>query len=173
MGPSQLRSESESDQGGRYRLGSRLCLRKCCELRFVPDHPFSSYCSDDCRQAVRRWSQRQANRRYRATERGKACRRAQSCRYRQRVRDRDQAAQPSCATDEGYHKRCQPGTSGDFFCQRPGCYERCVKTTRDPLQRFCSSACRQALRRVRLRDQRWDEILGSNVSIRWVKHRFW
>jgi hypothetical protein len=45
--------------------------RKQCELPFISDHPFRCYCSDRCREAVRRWSQQQANRRYRASELGK------------------------------------------------------------------------------------------------------
>lgn len=170
MGPSQHRSETEADQGSRWRLGSRLCLRKECEASFTPDHPFRCYCSDDCREAVRRWSQQQANRRYRASERGKACRRAQSCRYRQRVRERGRVKEPCCATGEGYQKGCGPG---NFFCWRPGCYLRFTKTARSPLQKFCSAACRQALRRVRLRDQRWDALLGTRVARRWLDRGFW
>jgi hypothetical protein len=173
LGPSQLRSESEPDQAGPYRLGSRICLRKQCELPFIPDHPFSSYCSDSCREAARRWSQRQANRRYRASEHGKACRRAQSCRYRQRVRERCRVGQPPRASGEGYQKPENQSQPGKFFCHRPGCHVRFVKTTRSPLQKFCSVACRQALRRVRLRDRWWDKILGTNVANRWLRQDFW
>jgi hypothetical protein len=48
-----------------------------------------------------------------------------------------------------------------------------VKTPRSPLQKFCSVACRQALRRVRLRDRWWDKILGTNVANRWLRQDFW
>ncbi|MFN9287613.1 MAG: hypothetical protein ACK6EB_06025 [Planctomyces sp.] len=40
-------------------------------------------------------------------------------------------------------------------CLRPGCYVRFTATLRSPLQCFCSSDCRMALRRVRLREARW------------------
>lgn len=40
-------------------------------------------------------------------------------------------------------------------CLRPGCYVRFTATSRSPLQCFCSSDCRMALRRVRLREARW------------------
>jgi hypothetical protein len=39
-------------------------------------------------------------------------------------------------------------------CDRPGCYELFVLQSRSPQQHFCSSACRQALRRVRQRERR-------------------
>jgi hypothetical protein len=53
---------------------------------------------------------------------------------------------------EGYPK----GDDGKkFCCHRPGCYQRYHRTARSPRQIFCSAACRQALRRVLLREARW------------------
>jgi hypothetical protein len=43
-------------------------------------------------------------------------------------------------------------------CDRPGCYEGFDRSSRSPWQRFCSTLCRQALRLVRLRDRRWQEV---------------
>ena len=45
--------------------------------------------------------------------------------------------------------------SGFFFCDRPGCEEHFTLSKRSPCQRFCSSSCRQALRRVMERERRW------------------
>jgi hypothetical protein len=73
-------------------------------------------------------------------------------------------------TGEGYQQGLQPGF---FFCHRPGCYAQFAKTRRSPLQKFCSAACRQALRRVRLRDRRWDKILGTDVASRWLDLKLW
>lgn len=96
-----------------------------------------------------------ANRRYRASENGKACRREQACRYRQRLKER-RVCEPS-EEREGYHKA---GGSKVFRCDRPGCYERFHRTSRSPLKKYCSSVCRQALRRVLVREARWRDRLG-------------
>ena len=45
--------------------------------------------------------------------------------------------------------------SGFFCCDRPGCEDHFVPSKRSPCQRFCSPACRQALRRVIERERRW------------------
>jgi hypothetical protein len=47
------------------------------------------------------------------------------------------------------------GPEKNFCCHRPGCYERFARTARSPRQKFCSAACRQALRRVLVREARW------------------
>jgi hypothetical protein len=80
----------------------------------------------------------------------------------------------ACCEDarEGYHQGTPPKNSGKFCCRRPGCFARFGKTARSPLRRFCKPACREPLRRVRLRDQRWDEILGTQVAQRWLPYGF-
>ena len=153
VGPSQLASESRSVQGG-HRLGRRLCLLKGCECPFTPSDPWDRYCSESCRVAARRWRQRAANCRYRASEQGKSARRAQSYRYRQRKRTPDHSP---CAGGEGYR---QAAAAANFRCRRPGCYRHFIRSRRSPLQKFCSSNCRKALRRVLLREQRWRRVLG-------------
>jgi hypothetical protein len=140
-----------------HRVGRRLCLLKGCERPYTPHHPFSRYCSLECRQAARRWRQRQANRRYRASAEGKCCRRAQSCRYRQRKRPAVTPGDSPRAGGEGYQEHA---TGEIFCCRRPGCYDRFVRTRRSPLQQFCSYRCYQALRRVLLRERRWRRIFG-------------
>ena len=40
-------------------------------------------------------------------------------------------------------------------CARPGCYATVRCSARSPLQRFCCSFCRKALRQAHLREERW------------------
>lgn len=154
MGPSQhleRRPVWQASDPRRPRV--RRCLLKGCEKEFVPQHPLSRYCSPACLAAARRWSQRDANQRYRTSEGGRRCRREQSCRYRRRVRDRETCtAAASVAACEGYHQELG---QKEFCCQRPGCYEQFCRQPRSPLQKFCSLLCRQALRRVLIREARW------------------
>lgn len=96
-----------------------------------------------------------ANRRYRSSEGGKDRRREQASRYRQRLKRRD-ASDPT-EEREGYHKAVD---GKNFCCHRPGCYDRFDVTSRSPQQKYCSAACRQALRRVLVREFRWRERLG-------------
>ena len=169
-------SQSERRRVGRlvqdvsWRLGRRLCLLKDCEQTFRACHPFGRYCSSDCRAAARRWRQRTANRRYRASEQGKCRRRAQACHYRQRLRERQTADSSPPDAGEGY-PHSEEVT--DSYCRRPGCYETFAKTTRSPLQKFCSSGCRQALRRVLIRERRWKQILGLDAQLTWRSHDSW
>ena len=96
MGPDQdstLPTEDrEPGQPPGQRPRTRCCLLKGCERRFCPQRARQRYCSDECRQAARRWSGWKAQQSYRATAAGKERRNGQSRRYRQRVRNRPQAA---------------------------------------------------------------------------------
>ena len=82
---------------GPRRPRIRRCLLKDCERDFVPNDPLSRYCGRECSAEARRWSQREANRRYRASEGGRRCRREQACRYRQRLRERRACAEIAAA----------------------------------------------------------------------------
>jgi hypothetical protein len=62
------------------------------------------------------------------------------------------ARQVCCELCEGHHP---PGAEKKFSCQRPGCYEQFVVSTRSPGQKFCSPLCRQALRCVLRREALW------------------
>ena len=148
-------------QGAPWRVGRRRCLLKGCEQTFRPWHPLGRYCSSDCRAAARRWRQRTANRRYRASEQGKRRRRVQSSRYRERIRRRQEVVSNPVTDGEGYP---HPQEVGNTCCRRPGCYQAFARTARSPLQRFCSAGCRQALRRVLLRERRWKRILGLDAK---------
>jgi uncharacterized protein with von Willebrand factor type A (vWA) domain len=90
--------------------------------------------------------------RYRASEGGKERRRQQSCRYRERVRQRQEEAQPLSPVGEGHQEAAD---SEKIPCSRPGCYELFPQQRRSPLKKFCCALCREALRRVRQREARW------------------
>ena len=166
MGPSSVCTESCSNQGRPWRLGSRLCLLKGCEQPFYPHNWRDRYCGVDCQRAAARWRQREANRRYRVSDAGKVCRRAQAVRYRQRVRERsaiDPAATNLPPAGEGYGRSA---TGATIRCHRPGCEERFVPAPRSPRQTFCRFACCQALRRVVLRERRWLKRFGLRTVMR-------
>ena len=147
---------------GPRRPRVRRCLLKDCERDFVPDDPLSRYCGEACSAEARRWSQREANRRYRASEGGRRCRREQACRYRQRLRERRACAENAAgAACEGYQ---QPAAEKKSCCQRPGCYEHFSPSPRSPLQKFCSWLCRQALRRVLIREGRWRDYFAARAA---------
>ena len=170
MARSQRCQESCSLQEASCRPGRRLCLLKGCQQTFWAIHPLSRYCSSACRAAADLWRRRTANRRYRASEQGKCRRRAQACRYRQRVRARNATEFSSAAAGEGY-PHLQDDT--DSCCQRPGCYQAFTKTPRSPLQKFCSAPCRQALRRVLIRERWWSRRLRGERRSRWRGDDFW
>jgi hypothetical protein len=143
----------------RHHPRCRRCLLKGCERWFVPVRPQARYCSSGCQQAARRWRRWQATQRYRASDHGKERRRDQSRRYRRRVRQRPVvppaaalAATPLAA--EGQRPAEFADQKVGQPCQRPGCYDCFAPAPRSPQQRFCSSSCRQALRRVRQREDR-------------------
>jgi hypothetical protein len=150
---------------GPVHFRARICLLKGCEKWFCPHHPRDRYCSDACVQAAWLWSRRQAARRYRASEGGKECRREQARRYRERVRKRREAAVSPAAECEGHPEDACEGhqneagsaDAGKIPCSRPGCYERFAPEHRSPLKRFCCALCREALRRVRRREARWQD----------------
>ena len=141
---------------------------------FDPRHPLQRFCSCECRDAERRWEVWRAGQMYRATPHGKARRREQRSRARSRAKERrlqDAADLPEdskvIATDTAAATSAEPkvghqkdGDSEKTCCFRPGCYVRFHVTTRSPRQCFCSSACRNALRRVRQRETHWIQRQG-------------
>jgi hypothetical protein len=165
LGPFKTRRPSGFRQGAR-RPRQRRCLLKGCEKLFRPTHPQARYCSPECRAAARRWRQRRASRQYRTTANGQEKRRYQSRRYRCRCAERRREAEaeadhpmmpdvPCECAMQGCEGQRAAEESGFFFCDRPGCEEHFTLSKRSPCQRFCSSSCRQALRRVMERERRW------------------
>lgn len=143
----------------------RQCLLKGCEQAFCPQHPLDRYCSDHCAALARRWSRARANHKYRASEPGRQRRQAQCRRHRERCRQaRVALAEPSPQPSEGYQ---ETDSAKNLSCSRPGCYERFAPSARSPLRKFCSPCCRQALRRVLVRESRWRQRLGMPPVGRW------
>lgn len=159
MGPDSFHHVCAPGQEARRSRRARRCLLKGCERWFEPPRPQSRYCSGDCAAAARRWRQVKASRAYRASDNGRLRRREQNRRYRQRRRERAalSASADVAATCEG--QRPAPGDE-DFcvrMCDRPGCYAVFVVKNEHACQRFCSVACRLALRRVLDREGRYQQ----------------
>jgi hypothetical protein len=133
----------------------RQCLLKGCERLFWPRHWQSHFCSKACQQKARRWRRWKAAQKYRSTDRGKERRREQSRRRRQRQGERKAASADADTPREG-QRLPPPGEeiSGDP-CHRPGCYELFKLPYEHSKKRFCSVACRLALRRVVDRESRY------------------
>jgi hypothetical protein len=153
VGPKRASPQSAKGQGVGRKPASgcrrRLCLLKGCINRFLPVHSLQRYCGATCRREAERWRRWKAAQRYRATKQGREKRKEQ-CR-RNRKRRGKRADGKGNRVGEGHRKR-RPG--GLFSCDRPGCYELFLRRRRSPLQRFCCSCCRKALRRVELREAR-------------------
>ena len=99
MGPSSpespTRSRKKQSAGRRKRRPRpRYCLLKGCEQRFAPRQARQRYCSDNCREAARKWSRWKAQQRYRKTGAGQQKRNGQSRRYRERVQRRKASEPP-------------------------------------------------------------------------------
>jgi hypothetical protein len=142
---------------------ARRCLLKGCEQWFVPPCPQSRYCSGACALAARRWRRVKASRRYRASANGRARRRELNRAYRQRRGPRRAAAagMPAAASAGvmAVREDQRPALGDEDFCQRmcdrPGCYVLFVVKDEHAGRRFCSVACRLALRRVLDREARY------------------
>ena len=160
MGPSQRCSESRSVQA-RRGPGRRLCLLKGCERSFQPLHPLRRYCSSACRAAAaRRWHQQRTP----TTAIGRASRVSAAVAPSRVATGNGSANASSARSPPAMVARAIPtGSAGTFWCDRPGCYDGFVRTGRSPLQKFCSAGCRQALRRVLIRERRWRRVLPGPV----------
>lgn len=143
----------ERPEGCHHR--PRCCLLKGCEQLFWSRHPRSRYCSAACRRAARHWQCWWWSQQYRATENGKQKRREQSKRYRERLRERPAASADADSPREGQRKASGQEDFSEKPCVRPGCYELFQLPYEQSCKRFCSVACRLALRRVVDREERY------------------
>jgi hypothetical protein len=166
---------------GRWHPGCRRCLLKGCERWFLPHRVQARYCSPVCQHAARRWRRWLASQRYRATGNGRQHRRDQARRHRSRLRQRSSPPQtdsfsssfqstPAAVQTESAHTTDRPQAvsargvgqrpaqipenSFALPCHRPGCYVLFRPAAFSLDQKFCSSLCRRALRRVRQREAR-------------------
>lgn len=131
----------------------RTCLLQGCGRRFLPCCGRRHYCSEGCRDAARRWSQRKAQQEYRSSEKGRECRREQSRRWRARRRE-EGSPRKNPPADPG-RGACVGHQQERILCDRPGCYARFEVSPRSPRQRFCCPLCRKALRNAQAREKRW------------------
>ena len=168
MGPGpacgkQRRRQGEARRSSVRKARPRACLLKGCGRSFEPRCWAQRYCSDSCSQAAAEWRRRKAAWEYRRSDDGKEKRAAQSRRRRARQRQQQQSERRVAENDSAPEKaptRSSEGhrlfvDDGDFCCDRPGCYVVFDRAPRSPLQHFCSSNCRRALRRVRAREAQW------------------
>jgi hypothetical protein len=152
MGPSEDDIDPRIDQVHLHRSPrARQCLLKGCSRTYSPKHPLQRYCSEECRRKAREWRLYKAQQQYRQTDNGKKKRGEQCQRRRELLKTREAAAGCQSHRCEGNHNKIIFGSC----CDRPGCYERFIKTRRSPMQRFCSHECRRAFERVLERERRW------------------
>jgi hypothetical protein len=151
--PSALRGRGSAF----YRVAAALLLRAAPGLATAPR----------CAVAARRWCQRKAQARYRASDKGRECRRAQSRRRRERQRERrpepgeaDAEKEPGTGR-EGHHQSSAGHVGQQISCDRPGCSGTFASSKRSPAKRFCCAPCRKAFRQAWVRQKRWREICQS------------
>jgi hypothetical protein len=169
LGPDSFHHVLPTGQAACRPRRARRCLLKDCEQWFESPRPQSRYCSGDCATAARRWRQVKASRRYRASDGGRVRRQEQNRRYRQRRRQRPTAA---ASADEAAAREGQrPAPGEEDFCQRlcdrPGCYVTFWVSEPSACRRFCSLACRLALRRVLEREWRYRQRRRRWRQERW------
>jgi hypothetical protein len=178
LGPLQYSDCCSSSQGTeppRSRFRRRRCLLKGCEQFFWPSRPQCRFCSEGCRRQAKKWWSWRAAAKWRVTPEGMECRQAQSRRYRRRIplplieapttvteaspiESLVVAAGPAVSSASAAEARegQRPATILEDFwvhdCRRPGCYETFAVPSPCSLKRFCSVACRKALRRVLARE---------------------
>ena len=157
MGPDSFHQVVPAGQEACPSPGAYRCLLKGCEEWFTPARPQSRYCSGECASAARRWRCVKASRRYRASDAGRVRRREQNRHYRQRRRERAafSASADAAAPREGKRPGLDAEILGKHLCDRPGCYVTFAVRAPSTSRHFCSTACRQALRRVLDREWRY------------------
>ena len=156
MGQRQHTANGDVPTRGK-RLGPRICLRKGCGRKYRPCRWNQRYCQDaECLRLVRRWQAAKRQRRRRTAPEGRQKHAEAERQRRERCRARNNASfvdrsspreAPPCAWSRS---RKFP----QIFCDRPGCYDAPRPSLRVPA-RYCSDACRSALRRVQDRERKW------------------
>ncbi len=156
----------------------RICLRKGCGRIYKARRWNQRYCQDPkCLQLVRRWqaAKRQEERRRRPEARAAHATAERQRRARQAEGLRETPSESASTPDDDHapdddQDRGAWSRSKTFsvpFCDRPGCYEA-VRASCRCEARYCSDACRQAVRRVRDRERKW---LARNRQAGRFQHR--
>lgn len=158
MGNCQGTERRRTSTRGR-RPRSRNCLRKGCGRKYQSQRCNQRYCQDpQCQQEVRRWhaAKRQARHREDVDVRVRHAQ-AEKAR-RQRAKSAPQAVENLKVAPARGH--AAENFFSFRFCDRPGCYQRPVTSLRNP-RRYCSAACRQAVRNVLDRERKWFSRITS------------
>lgn len=131
----------------------RSCHRKGCCNRFLPRRPNQRFCLEPCCTVeLRRWQAAKRQRRHRTDS-------ANLAKHRERERQRRLAKtvnrDSSQSQTESGIPACAWSRPRDIpkdFCDRPGCYEPKTSSDRNTAK-YCGSACRNAVHRVRRRER--------------------
>jgi hypothetical protein len=140
---------------GRRRPRRRICLRKGCGRKYQPRCWNQRYCQDpECQRLVKRWQAARRQARRRQDETAKSAHAAAERARRRRVPSSPQVPKaPAVAAARGHAASI---FSPAPLCDRPGCHEVPHKSGRSQA-RYCCATCRQAVRRVRDRERKWQE----------------
>lgn len=159
-------SSSPGGCGQNRCLRPRICLRLGCGHCYQPRRWNQRFCQEPaCSLELRRWQAAKRQRRCREDPASRQRHAASQRRRRRQAREKAAlaaASRPSGAVDAtakpvvdqppGAWSRCKRYPKD--FCDRPGCYE----PTREALRvqaKYCSDACREAMRRVVDRERKW------------------
>jgi hypothetical protein len=136
----------------------RNCLRKGCANRFSPQRRYQRFCNEPlCSSELNRWRALKRQRRYRANPNN---RHKQAERERLRRLEKAKAAKQSGGSEESpspknYNRAWSRKTAvPKNFCDRPGCYDPKVESTRNT-PKYCGNSCRSAAHRVQHRDRKY------------------
>jgi hypothetical protein len=131
----------------------RTCLRRGCTRKYRPRCYHQRYCQHpDCQRELNRWrsARRQAKRRRDHNVKAQHAQVEQA--RRQRAKFLPQPAEKSELVPPRGH------AARTFFswpsCDRPGCYQHAASSIRNQA-RYCSCACRQAVRNALDRERKW------------------
>jgi hypothetical protein len=153
-----FRHHKPNDRLRPRRPRARLCLRKGCGRKYQPRRWNQRYCQDpECLRLVRRWQAARRQARRRQDQAAKTAHAAAERGRRRRVASSPQLPKaPEVAAARGHAAKTFSPTP---LCDRPGCHEPPPKSDRSQA-RYCCAACRQALRRVRDRERKW-QVRGT------------
>jgi len=139
----------------------RRCLLKGCNRWYCPICALCRYCSKECKDSARVWSQAQARKHYRRSAKGRHCRNNQNRRYRERCKENNRLKSEEVPNKEkSKNEGDQKGCGKKIICARPGCYENVIAIRRNILKKYCSTNCCNSLRQVIWREACWRLRLG-------------
>jgi hypothetical protein len=156
MGPAQHTSNGGGSASSEDLTRPRVCLRKGCQRTFLPRRWNQRYCQDpECLREVRRWLAAKRQRAHRLDPEHRQRHAAAEAVRRERRRTAPPVSEQHEVSDQPKPRAWSRSKRNSVdFCDRPGCYAPRRVSPRAP-SRYCSDACRQAVRRVRDRERKW------------------